>query len=135
MLAIERVVHVAPWERGQFEEDLRREGATLLGMFESGTLLGYIGYWATPDEVEILNVATAPTAQRRGVGVQLVGHALAAAREQGKQCVRLEVRRGNAPALGLYQKLGFRAIAVRPNYYRDLEDAIVMVLELRAPAA
>lgn len=130
MVAIERVVHVAPWERAQFEEDLRREGATLLGMFDSGTLLGYIDYWATPDEVEILNVATAPPAQRRGVGARLVGHALAAAQEQGKQCVRLEVRRGNRPAIGLYQKLGFRAIAVRPNYYRDLEDAIVMVREL-----
>ena len=42
----------------------------------------------------------------------------------------LEVRRGNAPALALYQRAGFRVVHVRARYYQDNgEDALVMISE------
>jgi ribosomal-protein-alanine N-acetyltransferase len=37
----------------------------------------------------------------------------------------LEVRVSNDAALGLYRKLGFASVGLRPGYYRD-EDALVM---------
>lgn len=128
VMAIERRVHVQPWSRPQFAEDLARDGAVLYGVWEGGHLVGYIDYWHTPDEVEILNVATDPQRQRRGIASSLMQHAIADARAQHRELVRLEVRRGNQAAQALYHKLGFRAVGVRPSYYRDLEDAIVMTL-------
>lgn len=47
----------------------------------------------------------APSAFRRGVGSALVRHALAQAR--GRR-VRVGTAAGNAPALALYEGLGFR---------------------------
>jgi ribosomal-protein-alanine N-acetyltransferase len=39
----------------------------------------------------------------------------------------LEVRRSNAGAIALYERLGFRAAGVRRRYYQDNgEDALVM---------
>ena len=128
VMAIERRVHVQPWSRPQFAEDLARDGAVLYGLWEGVHLVGYIDYWHTPDEVEILNVATDPQRQRQGIALSLMELAIADARRHHRALVRLEVRRGNHAAQALYRKLGFRPVGVRPSYYRDLEDAIVMTL-------
>ena len=42
----------------------------------------------------------------------------------------LEVRESNRAAIGLYEKLGFRPVGRRKNYYTEVhEDAILMTLE------
>ena len=43
----------------------------------------------------------------------------------------LEVRFHNSAAIGLYESMGFRQVAIRKNYYADNgEDALVMLTEL-----
>lgn len=40
------------------------------------------------------------------------------------------MRAGNAPAIALYEKLGFREVGRRKNYYRaEHEDALLMTVE------
>ena len=52
----------------------------------------------------------------------------------GNACrfLSLEVRRGNRAALRLYRRHGYRPVGMRPRYYDDGEDAILMLLELGA---
>ena len=69
------------------------------------------------DEEELLLIAVAPGARRRGVGSALIEHLFAAARARGTTRVFLEMRRGN-PAIHLYRKFGFEPIGERRNYYR-----------------
>ncbi|PKP89712.1 MAG: ribosomal-protein-alanine acetyltransferase [Alphaproteobacteria bacterium HGW-Alphaproteobacteria-14] len=79
------------------------------------------------DEEELLLIAVAPDARRRGIGARLIESLFAAARTRGIGRIFLEMRRGN-PAIHLYIKLGFEPIGVRKNYYRmvngDRIDAI-----------
>jgi len=42
----------------------------------------------------------------------------------------LEVRRSNRGARNMYESYGFAEIGVRPRYYEDGEDAVVMLLEI-----
>ncbi|HEY6179143.1 MAG TPA: GNAT family N-acetyltransferase, partial [Kofleriaceae bacterium] len=58
-------------------------------------------------------------------------HALAEARAAHCRVATLEVRRGNAPAIAMYQRAGFRTVHVRTGYYEDGEDALVMIREGR----
>ena len=45
----------------------------------------------------------------------------------GSHCLTLEVRASNAPAIALYEKLGFAEIGRRKNYYRNpREDALIL---------
>jgi ribosomal-protein-alanine N-acetyltransferase len=55
---------------------------------------------------------------------------LATTRTQGGHRVLLEVARGNAAAVALYESLGFRVVNVRPRYYPSGEDALEMECQL-----
>ncbi len=92
----------------------------------SDALLGYLCRWIVADEMQVLNVAVAPAARRRGIGAALVAEARREARARGCASLTLEVRRGNVAARGLYRSQGFAEVGVRPGYYARDEDALIL---------
>jgi ribosomal-protein-alanine N-acetyltransferase len=132
-MQIEELSFPSPWSRRVFEEELGRELSHLKVLREepNGPLVAFVNYWVVHDEIHVLNVATHPERRRRGHGRRLMDHVLRIARIRRARLVTLEVRRGNDAARQLYAELGFEAIGVRPRYYENAEDAIVMMLRLR----
>jgi len=65
--------------------------------------------------VGVFDVVTAAEERGRGHATRICGVLLAAAREGGAKLAYLQVSAGNAPALGVYGKLGF-ATAYRYHY-------------------
>jgi ribosomal-protein-alanine N-acetyltransferase len=99
-------------------------------------VIGFCNYWVvsepggTAGEVHIHAIATHPDHRRAGVGAALLDRALAEGRAARCNLATLEVRRGNAPAIALYRRAGFRVVHVRARYYQDNgEDALVMISE------
>jgi [ribosomal protein S18]-alanine N-acetyltransferase len=132
---IERHSFPSPWPRATFEAELAREGAHLIvERGGRGAVIGFCNYWIIFDELHVHAIATHPDHRRAGAGARLLAHALDEARARGCALATLEVRRGNAPAIALYQRAGFRGVHVRARYYQDNhEDALVMLCELTAP--
>ncbi|HEV2198286.1 MAG TPA: GNAT family N-acetyltransferase [Bryobacteraceae bacterium] len=91
---------------------------------EGGRVMGFLlSRQIAVGEREILNLAVAPAARRRGVARKLLKAELAST----KGVWFLEVRESNAAALGLYQRFGFQQVGKREAYYQDpLESGIVM---------
>lgn len=79
-----------------------------------------------PDEVHLLDISVAPTWRRHGIAGALVARLAALALADGAEAMTLEVRVSNVPALALYGRLGFDDHGVRPGYYQDGEDAVIM---------
>ena len=71
-------------------------------------------------------VGVDPAMRRRGIARELLAHVAADARDLGASRCSLEVRAGNVGAQELYAALGFRSLGVRPRYYSDGEDAVIM---------
>lgn len=71
----------------------------------------------------LYSLATAAAARGRGLGRRLLAAVEAAAAARGVRRIRLEVRRDNAAAVGLYEQTGYRRIAALPAYYDDGADA------------
>ena len=69
-------------------------------------------------------VAVAPDCQGRGLGAQLVEAVFERYGELGVKCFTLEVDAQNAPALRLYQKLGFRQYAAVTYYQSEAVPAV-----------
>jgi ribosomal-protein-alanine N-acetyltransferase len=100
-------------------------------IIEHQRIAGYIVARESAGEVHINNVAVREQYRRRGIGNLLLGQIMETARRLKVHVAFLEVRSGNKAAQALYEKVGFKAIARRPDYYSDpKEDAVVMSLTL-----
>ena len=94
--------------------------------------IGFVLARAAGGESEILSIAVAPEARRRGVGRRLMQHVIARLPDYGAAALFLEVEEGNDAAIGLYEKLGFREVGRREAYYRapGAPPAAALVLRL-----
>lgn len=128
---IDRHSFPRPWPRATFEAELARDVGRLAVVDLRGTAIAWCNYWLVAGEIHILGIATHPDHRRGGLGAQLLAYALADARAAGCTVATLEVRRGNAPAIALYERAGFVTVHVRQRYYIDNnEDALVMTAAL-----
>ena len=99
-------------------------------------IAGYVVARCAADEGEILNLAVAPAFRRRGVGCALGQAILELLGSRGVAHAYLEVRASNAAARALYERLGFREVGRRTNYYRrPVEDAILLRAAIPAVGA
>ncbi len=128
VLAIEKSVYSHPWTRGNFADSLHMQYQCRTWRL-GGELVGYFVLMVAVGEAHLLNLSIAAAWQRKGQGGALLIEALRVAREHGARHLFLEVRPSNAAALALYERFGFRRIAVRRGYYPahdGREDALVL---------
>lgn len=78
---------------------------------------GFVLTRKAADEEELLLIAVVPQFRRMGLGESLIHKLFEHARQSGTRHIFLEMRRGN-PAVHLYEKVGFKPIGKRPDYYR-----------------
>ena len=86
-------------------------------------------------ETELLTLAVAPSHRRKGIATTLLKAWLDDARMHAETAF-LEVAADNAPAQGLYARIGFAETARRRGYYARADgpavDAVMMHLALTA---
>lgn len=126
-----------PWDVMDFEDLL--EGTGIVGFLVQGDdPAGVLICRTIAGEAEVLTVGVAPWARRQGVAQGLMAAAIAVSREAGAQAMFLEVDVDNAPAIALYERLGFQRAGLRRAYYDrgagGRSDALVMRLDLTSGA-
>lgn len=93
-------------------------------------IVGYIGMYVSFGEGEITNVAVRESARGKGTGEALVEAMQQLAAEKEINRIVLEVRVSNAPAIHVYEKMGFVKLGIRRNFYEfPREDADIMSWE------
>ena len=127
VVAIERASYTMPWSDATFRGLLRRRDAEMVTAEAGGTVIGYAAFWCVVDQGELGNVAVSAEWRGLGLGARLVEDILRRAARRGVREVFLEVRPSNTVARQLYERLGFRPVGRRRNYYQaPVEDAIVL---------
>ena len=131
LFLLESRAHHAGWSREAFEEELERRESRIWVLCEGDRMAALLVIWRVLDEIEIMDVAVDPAFQGLGLGRFLLETLIALAPVQGIKKIALEVRVTNYVARKLYEKVGFKKVGRRPDYYEDNgEDAFVMVLEV-----
>ena len=124
---LERICFSDPWSERSISSELDNKLALWLVAVEGETVAGYIGSQTVMDETDMMNVAVHPDFRRQGIAENLVAVLVENLKKMGSHCLTLEVRVSNAPAIALYEKLGFAQIGRRKNYYRNpREDALIL---------
>lgn len=129
VVAMERALFDDAWSPEMFWDELAQgPSRTYVVAEEDAAVVAYAGLAAMPDEGYVQTIAVAPSHQRRGLGAELLTLLMDDAKRRGLPRVGLEVRIDNEPAIRLYERFGFEAIAVRKRYYQPSgTDALVMV--------
>jgi ribosomal-protein-alanine N-acetyltransferase len=126
-----------PWGASAFDELLAGPG--VFGLLAGEPAYGMGLFRLVAGEMEVLTLGVSGAARRRGTAQAILAAALDAARSAGAQSVFLEVAIDNAPAVALYERLGFGRAGLRRGYYdrgaSGRADALVMRLDLPAGAA
>lgn len=131
VLAIENQVFTPPWPFSAFAASLHDHSYVLV---DGDSIIGYLMCIVVIDECSIINIAVHPKYQRKGFGALMFAKIFELLIPLGIVLYYLDVRQSNLAAQSLYEKLGFRRIALRKSYYSEPEeDAVVMCLDLEKP--
>jgi len=107
-----------PWSEAEFTTLLAQPHTDLISAPRGFALIRVIA-----TEAELLTIAVAPAARRRGTGRELLTTALTRAANRGAETMFLDVAADNSGAIALYLDAGFARTGTRPGYYRTRDGA------------
>ena len=113
-----------PWHAAGLLESAAQETARVLFVRDGADVIGCLVGTCAAGTAEIVVVATAPSARRRGIATALLR---AFWEDVSPTETFLEVRESNDAAIALYRRFGFEPVGRRRRFYHDpAEDAVVM---------
>lgn len=128
--ALELELFPNPWPKAFFATDLRARDTIAYVAEDTGAVLAYCMATCTDGRFHVTNIAVDVRHQHRGIASRLMDLLERTAAEKGCRDAYLEVRTDNAPAIRLYERLGYAIAYRRRHYYIDGDDAYVMEKEL-----
>ena len=128
---LEKLCFSDPWSEKSIASEVDNRLSYWLVAEVDGVVVGYVGSQTVLDASDMMNLAVSPDYRRKGIGQALV-NALVDHLQQNKViALLLEVRVSNAPAIALYESMGFEQVGRRPKYYHNpREDALILRKEL-----
>jgi ribosomal-protein-alanine N-acetyltransferase len=123
---LEKQCFSVPWSENALRMELTKENSRFFVAVIKNEVLGYIGANNVLGEVYIDNIAVFSNFRGLGVATTLLNHLISVSKEEKCDLVTLEVRESNTIARKLYEKLGFKNVGVRKNFYdQPKEDGII----------
>ena len=125
---LERESFDDPWPRAGIEHEVTDFNGLCFGVSigDGGELVAYVLGRRVLDEGHLLNFAVQPEYRRKGIAGRLLDHFERQGAARGVSIIYLEVRADNRAARELYLRDGYHMVSVRPHYYKDKVDAIIM---------
>ena len=105
----------------------KNNGVSFYVIENDDVVIGYIGRYYFFQEAEVLNFVVDESYQRQGYGQKLFDKMVENMKNIKK--ITLEVRASNIKGINFYTKNGFKQVGVRKKYYKNGEDALLLLKE------
>ena len=105
----------------------KNNGVSFYVIENDDVVIGYIGRYYFFQEAEVLNFVVDESYQRQGYGQKLFDKMVEDMKDVKK--ISLEVRASNIKGINFYTKNGFKQVGVRKKYYKNGEDALLLLKE------
>jgi ribosomal-protein-alanine N-acetyltransferase len=145
MLELHRENSTSPWSREQYDSLFRAhkwsayfmlvvedpsESRSVTESASTSSIVAHLVAQCVGSEWHLQYIVVANKSRRRGLATMLMRELIAHARSKNASQIFLEVRASNQAAQVFYDKMGFKVIRTRKNYYPPprQEDAVDYVL-------
>lgn len=105
----------------------KNNGVSFYVIENDDVVIGYIGRYYFFQEAEVLNFVVDESYQHQGYGQKLFDKMVEDMKDVKK--ITLEVRASNIKGISFYTKNGFKQVGVRKRYYKNGEDALLLLKE------
>ena len=93
-------------------------------VYDDAGIKGVVVYDLIYDRIEIEYIVVEASSRRNGIATSMIDYI--ENKHPNIKNITLEVRESNAGAIEFYEKLGFRRVSIRKNYYNN-ENGILMI--------
>ena len=97
---------------------------------ENNEIVGFSGLKIIVDEADIMNIVVKKSYRNLGLGSILLQNLINISKLQNLKSITFEVAENNLPAIHFYKKFMFKIVGIRPNYYNNETNAILMTKKL-----
>lgn len=119
----------SPWSEKALAESLQNESSYFVCAKSGEKVAGYSGMYYICDEGYVFNIAVDENFRKMKIGTNLLKHLTDFSKSKNLKFLSLEVRQSNIAAINLYEKLGFKNLGIRKNFYEfPKEHAVIMTL-------
>ena len=114
------------WNYNILKEELESSNSKyIIAKTNDGEIIGFAGIKIIVDTADIMNIVVKKSWRKQGVGNLLLSNLISICKISNLSSLSLEVNEDNLPAIHLYEKVGFKKIGLRKNYY-NWKDGIIM---------
>ena len=112
------------WSKDQLKDSFNSNSTKFYGLFKNDKLTCFSCVLETPDDVNILYIATKNEFKRQGYAKKMMSFLIDGLKEN--QTLSVEVKSKNVCAIKLYELFNLKTLNIRKNYYKDGDDALCM---------
>ena len=112
------------------QAELHNKYAHFYVALDSDIVVGYIGAWIIEGTTDMINFVVDSNYQHQGIGQLLMQEIVNQSVKENSKEILLEVREKNNQAINFYLLQGFKQIAVRKEYYKNKDNALILRKEL-----
>ena len=94
-----------------------QKGETFVAEIDDQVIGVYVLVSSEEDSIEIVNIAVNQKKQGKGIGKQLIKHAIETAERKGYSTIEIGTGNSSIGQLALYQKCGFRIIGIDRDFF------------------
>ena len=114
------------WNYNILKEELESSNSKyIIAKTNDGEIIGFAGIKIILDNADIMNIVVKKSWRKQGVGNLLLSNLISICKNSNLSSLSLEVNEANLPAFHLYEKVGFKQVGLRKNYYYN-NDGVIM---------
>ena len=118
------------WNAGVLKNELENPLSVYIVALNQGEVVGYAGLWQPDDEGHVTNIVTKKDKRGNNIGTLMLEEIINIAKNKNMKSITLEVNVNNNIAINLYKKYDFKEVGIRPKYYNNIDDALIMTKEI-----
>lgn len=107
------------WSYDILKKELTSSTSYYFVAYLEDEIVGFGGIKIMVDEADIMNLVTKKNYRNQGIASCLLQNLITFTKTLNLKFINLEVMEENISAIHIYEKLGFKKIGLRKNYYKN----------------